>query len=63
MRGLEGVARQGLEGQRGAGLPECSGDRLDQLVLQDPHTSDTVVGKPAPVRQQGTDVTWEGDML
>jgi len=60
---LEGVTRQGLKGQRGASLPECGGDGLLAHWRWFTDTPDTAVGKPAPVREQGVDITGEGDML
>jgi hypothetical protein len=63
LRGLESVPRQGLVGQRGAGLPERGSDGLDQPIFQNADTPNTAIGKPAPVRQQGVDVTREGHML
>jgi hypothetical protein len=63
LRGLEGVTHQGLVGQRGTGLPERGSDGLDQPIFQNANTPNTAISKPAPVRQQGVDVTREGDML
>ena len=46
--GLEGMLRQGLQGQGRADFPKGGGDRLDQPIFQDTHTPETAVGKPAP---------------
>ena len=63
LRGLERVVRQGLQRQGGACRPKGGGHRMDQPIFEDTDTPNTAVGKPAPARQQGTDVTGERDVL